>query len=74
MKLPGVTLYYRLNFQPHISNLCKKAAAQLNVLKRLKTFIELKEKQIFVQSFVYSNFNYCLLVRYFSSSKSLQKI
>ena len=27
-----------------------------------------------VQSFVYSNFNYCPLVWYFSSSKSLQKI
>ena len=74
MKLLGVTLDYRLDFDPHISNLCKKAAIQLNVLKRLKVFIGFKEKQILVQSFVYSNFNYCPLVWYFSSSKSLQKI
>ena len=65
---------YRLDFDPHISNLCKKAATQLNVLKRLKTFIGFKEKKILVQSFVYSNFNYCPLVWYFSSVKSLQKI
>ncbi len=74
VKLLGVTLDYRLDFDPHISNLCKKAATQLNVLKRLKTFIGFQEKKILVQSFVYSNFDYCPLVWYFSSSKSLQKI
>ena len=74
MKLLGVTLDYRLDFDPHISNLFKKAATQLNVLKRLKVFIGFKEKQILVQSYMYSNFNYCPLVWYFSSSKSLQKI
>ena len=74
VKLLGVTLDCRLDFDPHILNLCKKAATQLNVLKRLKVFIGFKEKHILVQSFVYSNFNYCLLVWYFSSSKSLQKI
>ena len=65
---------YKLDFDPHISNLCKKAATQLNVLKRLKSFIGFKEKKILVQSFVYSNFDYCPLVWYFSSSKSLQKM
>ena len=42
--------------------------------KRLKSFIGFAEKEILVQSFVYSNFNYCPLVWYFSSTKSLQKI
>ena len=74
VKLLGVTLDYKLNFDPHISNLCKKAAAQLNVLKRLKSFIGFAEKEVLVQSFVYSNFNYCPLVWYFSSPESLQKI
>ena len=74
VKLLGVTLDYKLNFDPHISNICKKAATQLNVLKRLKKFIGFKEKKILVQSFVYSNFDYCPLVWYFSSCKSLQKI
>ena len=74
VKLLGVTLDYKLNFDPRISNLCKKAAAELNVLKRLKSFIGFAEKEVLVQSFVYANFNYCPLVWYFSSSKSLQKI
>ena len=51
VKLLGVTLDYKLDFDPHISNLCKKAATQLNVLKRLKALIGFKEKKILVQSF-----------------------
>ena len=74
VKLLGVTLDNKLNFDTHISNLCKKAATQLNVLKRLRSFIGFEQKKVLVQSFVYSNFNYCPLVWYFSSMKSLQKI
>ena len=33
-----------------------------------------REKKILIQSFIYSNFEYCHLFRYFSSSKSLQNI
>ena len=73
VKLLGVTLDYRLDFDPHISNICKNAAIQLNALQR-KSFICFEEKIILVQSFIFSNFEYCPLVWYFSSSKSLQNI
>ena len=36
VKLLGIQLDYKLNFDPHISALCKKAATQLNVVKRLR--------------------------------------
>ena len=36
VKLLGIKLDNKLNFDPHISDLCKKAATQLNVLKKLK--------------------------------------
>ena len=74
VKLLGIKLDNKLNFDPHISDLCKKAATQLNVLKRLKQFIGFEERKILVQSFVYSNFNYCPLVWHFLSAKSLQKV
>ena len=74
VKLLGVALDYKLNFDPNISSLCKKAAAQLKVLERLKSFIGFAEREVLVQSFVYSNFSHCPLVWYFSSSKSLQQI
>ena len=72
VELLGVTLDYKLDFDPHISNLCKKAATQLDVLKRLKTFIGFHEKKVLVQNFAYFNFSYFALLWYFSSSKSLQ--
>ena len=52
----------------------KKLQHNWMFLKRLKQFIGFKEKQVLAQSFVYSNFNYCPFMWYFSSSKSLQKI
>ena len=74
VKLLGINLDHKLNFDNHIFDLCKKAATQLNVLKRLKSFLGFEEKRVLVQSFVFSNFNYCPLVWFFSSSKSVEKI
>ena len=38
LKLLGVDIDYKINFDQHISNLCRKAGQQLNVLKRLSPF------------------------------------
>ena len=35
IKLLGVDIDYLLNFNTHISNICRKASRQLNVLKRI---------------------------------------
>ena len=74
VKLLGVNLDHQLNFDLHISDLCKKAATQLNVLKRLKPFPGFAQKEVLVQSFVFSNFNYCPLVWFFSSARSMDRI
>ena len=37
VKLLGVDIDFKLSFENHFSNLCKKAAKQLNVLKRIGT-------------------------------------
>ena len=33
VKLLGVTIVFQLNFNVHVSNICKRASKQLNVLK-----------------------------------------
>ena len=38
VKLPGVTFYYLLNFNLIVSNICKKAAKQINALFRLSKY------------------------------------
>ena len=66
--------YLPPNVFPPRRNLRGLQLSQLNVLQRLKSFICFKEKKGLVQSFILSNFEYCPLVWYFSSSKSLQNI
>ena len=49
-------------------------SCELNASFRLKSFLGFNEKKISVESFVYSDFNYFLLVWHFSNSKFQQKI
>ena len=74
VKLLGVEIDNNLNFNDHISSLCKSASNKLNAISRMHKYIGKKEKQTLINTFVYSNFNYCPLVWHFSSSKSLKKI
>ena len=74
VKLLGVHIDDKLNFNEHINKICKSAGNQLNALIRLKSFLGLKEKEVLVNSFIYSNFNYCPLVWMLSHKKSLDKI
>ena len=61
VKLLGVHTDDKLNFNEHINKICKSAGNQLNALARLKSFLGLREKEALVNSFIYSNFNYCPL-------------
>ena len=73
VKLLRVDIDDKLNFNEHIK-ICKSAGNQLIALILLKSFLGLKEKEVLVNSFIYSNFNYCPLVWMFSNKKSLDKI
>ena len=71
VKLLGVQIDDKLNFNLHITNICRSAANQLNILIRLKQFLSFEAKKVLDNSYFYSNFNYCPLVYMFSSAKSL---
>ena len=62
------------NFNLRISKICKSAAKQLNALIRLKHFLSFHAKEVLINSYIMSNFNYCPLVWMFSSSQSVNKI
>ena len=49
MKLLGLEIDSKLNFEKHISNLCNKSAGQLNALSRLKTYIGFEERKVLVK-------------------------
>ena len=46
----------------------------LNVLCRLKSFLNTDQRQVLANSFIYGNYNYCPLVCSFCSKKSMNKI
>ena len=62
VKLLGVQTDSQLNFNLHISNICRSAANQLNALIRLKRFLAFEEKKTLINSYFYPNFNYYPLV------------
>ena len=70
VKLLGITIDNKLNFEEHISELCKKASMQLNTISRLQRFMGKEQKEALINSFIFSNFNYCPLVWHFRSCKS----
>ena len=73
VKLLGIGIDNQLSFNQHISKLCSKAAMQLNAICRLAKFMGNKEIIAMINSFVYSNFNYCPLIWHFCSCESSQK-
>ena len=74
VKLLGIKINSGLNFKLHVSDLCKSAATQLNALLRLKSYLTSEARKILIESFVYSNFNYCPLIWSFTSAKAINKI
>ena len=74
VKLLGVTIDFMLNFDTHVSNICRKAAKQINVLLcigRHLTVETVETKILIYKSFIKSNFNYCPLVWHFCSKGSM---
>ena len=63
-----------LNFDQQITNMCKKAARQLNVLLRLSKFLSAENKILIYKSFIRSNLNYCPLVWHFCSKTNSDKL
>ena len=74
VKLLGVTIDYELNFDKHISEICKKSARQLNVLKRIGRYLNKLGRLTIYYSFILSNFNYCPVTWHFCSEKNTKKM
>ena len=72
--LLGLKIDNRLSFKSHISAICKKAAKQLNALKRLGSFLNISQRKVLAQSFIMVSFNYCPAVWHFCSAKDKNKV
>ena len=72
--LLGIEIDHLLTFNNHITEICKKSARQLAVLKRLGHLLTIKGKLAIFHSFIASNFNYCPLIWHFCSQSNTNKL
>ncbi len=62
-----------LTFNHHVSELCRKAAKQVNCLMRLSTMLLVESKPTIFNAFIVSNFLYCTLVWHIFSKSVTNK-
>ena len=62
VNLLGITIDNELNFDKHVSNLCKQASKKLHALSRIARYIDLDKRKVLMNSFFLSQFNYCPLI------------
>lgn len=77
VKALGVYIDENLSFSKHVSEICKKAAKQLNALARISRYLDESSLSIIYRCFILSNFSYCPLVWHFcgtSNNNKLEKI
>ena len=74
VKLLGVYIDSKFDFNVHVSEICRKAGYKLNVLSRLSRNLDVKAKLLLLHSFILSFFNYCAVAWHFCNVDSTRKI
>ena len=72
--LLGVKIDNKLNFDEHVTDICKKANKKLHALARVAPFMEKDKLRILMKAFIESQFSYCPLIWMFHSRKVNNKI
>ena len=67
VKLLGIHIDNRLNFDYHISQLCKKAGKKLHALTRVFKYIDISQRKSIANAFIVSQVTYCPLIWMFHS-------
>ena len=74
VKVLGVTIDNKVNFNHHVSVICTKAAKQLNALVCISRFLSTTSHMMIYNSFINSNLNFCPQVWHFCGKKNAGKI
>ena len=74
MKLLGLKIDDILNFRLHVKDMCKKAGAKLNAIKRHMSYQNGNDRKLLVTAHVISQFQYCTNVWHFSGLTEIHKM
>ena len=62
-KLQGITIDRHLNFNEHVSNLCKIAIQKITALTRVFPYTTLNQRRTLMKAYFMPQFGYCPLER-----------
>ena len=74
LELLGVTIDCGLNFNLHISNVCKKASQRIGVIMRLRNLIPTKAKLHLFKAAILPHLTYCHLVWHFCRASDTRRL
>ena len=73
-KLVGILFSNKFDFDEHVTSLRRKAFKKLNALARVVYYMNLPQRRLIMNAFIFSQFGYCLLVWMFQSRKLNNRI
>ena len=74
VKLLGIHINNKLNFDYHVNQLCKKASKKLHALARIAKYMDINKQRMLMKVFISSEFSYCPLTWMFHSRKMQHRI
>ena len=73
-KLVGILFNNKFDFDEHVTSLCSRASQKLNALARVAQYMNLAQRSLIMNAFIFSQFGYCPLVWMFRSRKLNNRI
>ena len=67
VKLLGVNIDCKLNFNEHVTRICKTASGKVKALYRIRPYLNVYSAKRLCEAFILSSFNHCPLIWMFSS-------
>src|SRR6056300_1451500 len=74
MELLGVVIDNKLNFNEHITNVCKKVNNQFNVMLRFRNLVSRNILLKLYKAFILPHFNYCSTIWHFCTINNRDKL
>ena len=73
-KLLGILFNSKFDFDEHVTSLSRKASQKLNALARVTQYMNLAQRRLIMNAFIFLQFGYCPVVWMFHSRKLNNRI